>query len=189
MRMNISVPDQLAEQVRELELPISSICQNALRDEVNRIRTIETADDILVYVESQQANPDPLTWPRFNPHKPTLTYKRYPVGRHWELGWVLEWEAGGVGGDPSDMFTPGEPGDPPIEWARHVMCEHDDAREGEELERIAAATGNPRLIRLVEDQNRLATAINDLLASAASSAGLEEIRQRLERLEQARTDA
>lgn len=30
MRMNISVPDKLAEQVRGLDLPISGICQKAL---------------------------------------------------------------------------------------------------------------------------------------------------------------
>jgi hypothetical protein len=32
MRMNISVPDELAAQVRELDLPISTICQHALRE-------------------------------------------------------------------------------------------------------------------------------------------------------------
>lgn len=34
MRMNISVPDELAEQVRARELPISGICQDALRKAV-----------------------------------------------------------------------------------------------------------------------------------------------------------
>lgn len=34
MRMNISVPDELAEQVRARDLPISSICQDALRKAV-----------------------------------------------------------------------------------------------------------------------------------------------------------
>lgn len=34
MRMNISVPDDLAEQVRALDLPISSICQKALNTAV-----------------------------------------------------------------------------------------------------------------------------------------------------------
>jgi hypothetical protein len=34
MRMNISVPDQLAEQVRARDLPISAICQEALRKAV-----------------------------------------------------------------------------------------------------------------------------------------------------------
>jgi post-segregation antitoxin (ccd killing protein) len=36
MRMNISVPDDLAEAVRELHLPISAICQNALREAVEK---------------------------------------------------------------------------------------------------------------------------------------------------------
>lgn len=31
MRMNISVPDDLAEQARARKLPISAICQDALR--------------------------------------------------------------------------------------------------------------------------------------------------------------
>lgn len=34
MRLNISVPDDLAEQVRAHDLPISAICQTALRNEV-----------------------------------------------------------------------------------------------------------------------------------------------------------
>jgi hypothetical protein len=38
MRMNISVPDDLAEQVRARDLPISSICQDALR------QALETAE-------------------------------------------------------------------------------------------------------------------------------------------------
>ena len=41
MRMNISVPDQLAEEVRQHDIAISAVCQRALRDEVARLRTIE----------------------------------------------------------------------------------------------------------------------------------------------------
>jgi Post-segregation antitoxin CcdA len=37
MRMNISVPDDLAAAVRELDLPISAVCQAALRAEVDNI--------------------------------------------------------------------------------------------------------------------------------------------------------
>jgi hypothetical protein len=37
MRMNISVPDDLAAAVRELDLPISAICQAALRAEVDNL--------------------------------------------------------------------------------------------------------------------------------------------------------
>ncbi len=36
MRMNISVPDDLGAAVRELKLPISAICRNALRAEVDK---------------------------------------------------------------------------------------------------------------------------------------------------------
>ena len=35
MRVNISVPDDLAAAVRELKLPVSAICQSALRQEVS----------------------------------------------------------------------------------------------------------------------------------------------------------
>lgn len=38
MRMNISVPDQLAEEVRQRDISISAVCQRALRDEVARLR-------------------------------------------------------------------------------------------------------------------------------------------------------
>ena len=38
MRMNISVPDDLAVQVRMQSLPVSAICQRALREEVDRAR-------------------------------------------------------------------------------------------------------------------------------------------------------
>jgi hypothetical protein len=37
MRMNISVPDDLAEQVRKRDLPISAICQRALREEISKL--------------------------------------------------------------------------------------------------------------------------------------------------------
>lgn len=43
MRMNISVPDELAEQVRAHDLPISAICQEALRKAVERARLQEKA--------------------------------------------------------------------------------------------------------------------------------------------------
>jgi hypothetical protein len=36
--MNISVPDDLAQQVRELDIPISHVCQQALRSEVLRVK-------------------------------------------------------------------------------------------------------------------------------------------------------
>src|ERR1700761_9091529 len=49
---------------------------------------IEYVDDILVYVESEQADPDPTTWPGFDPGKPMLTYKRHHIGGRWELRWV-----------------------------------------------------------------------------------------------------
>lgn len=41
MRMNISVPDELAEQVRARDLPISAICQDALRRAVEQAQKKE----------------------------------------------------------------------------------------------------------------------------------------------------
>jgi post-segregation antitoxin (ccd killing protein) len=38
MRMNISVPDDLAKEVRDLDIPISRICQQALDREVRRVK-------------------------------------------------------------------------------------------------------------------------------------------------------
>jgi hypothetical protein len=35
-RMNISVPDALAEDARRLGVPVSAVCQRALREEVSR---------------------------------------------------------------------------------------------------------------------------------------------------------
>lgn len=47
MRMNISVPDDLAEQVRALDLPISGICQRALGEAVTAAeRRAKFADDL-----------------------------------------------------------------------------------------------------------------------------------------------
>ncbi len=48
MRMTISVPDELGEQIRELGLPISSICQKGLRTAVENA----TADNELIKVET-----------------------------------------------------------------------------------------------------------------------------------------
>lgn len=139
--MNISMPDTLAEQVRERNVPISAVCQRALRDEVHRLRLIEEADDIQVYIESEQADPDPNTWPEFEPGKPTLTYKPYPVGRHLELGWVLEYEAGyEIGSGPADYFIPGDPDKPPIERAREHL-----SQVRRDMEEITVEVGDPNL--------------------------------------------
>jgi hypothetical protein len=142
MRMNISVPDELAEQVRLRDIPISAICQRALRDEVDRLRRIEDADDILVYVESQQPDPDPGMWPGYDPAKPRLIYQRYQVGRRWELGWVLTYEEGD---NPNDVFTSGDPGDPPIEWARGVVRAAAEERDRDHMGPITVEVGDPAL--------------------------------------------
>jgi hypothetical protein len=43
MRMNISVPDALADEVRRRDIPISAICQRALQEEVDRLDAAEHA--------------------------------------------------------------------------------------------------------------------------------------------------
>jgi len=43
-RVNVYLPDDLAQQVRRVELPISSICQQALREELDKMTT--TQDEI-----------------------------------------------------------------------------------------------------------------------------------------------
>jgi hypothetical protein len=146
MRMNISVPDTLAEEVRRREVPISAICQRALRDEVARLRELESVNDILVYVESEQADPDPTTWLGFDEGKPMLTYKRWPVGGRLELLWVLEYEEGDEPGNPTDQITPGSPDAPPIEWARNVVREAARSREiARGMEKITVDVGEPSL--------------------------------------------
>ncbi len=100
MRLSVSLPDALAEEVRRRDIAISAVCQHALREEVKRLRTIEDAGDILVYVESEQAELDRMTWPGYDSGKPMLTYKRHLVGFQWELGWVLEYEDGDEYGVP-----------------------------------------------------------------------------------------
>ena len=106
MRMNISVPDDLAEAVRGLQLPVSAICQNALREEVERFMAVVSPDS---------------------------------------------------------------------------------ASEGEELVRLAADTGNPELMRLIGDQNRMAAGINRLLANSRRQAEqVAELRELVERMERRR---
>ena len=146
MRMNISVPDALAEEVRRRDIAISAVCQRALRDEVSRLRVIEDADDILVYVENEQDDIDPTTWPGFDWGKPILTYKRYPVGPHWELGWVLEYEDGDEqNSNPVGYFIGGEsmglgPNSPPIHAARERI-----RQVSRDMEEITVDVGKPTL--------------------------------------------
>lgn len=58
MRMNISVPDDLAEQVRARDLPISSICQDALRQAVElaekKERTMTNLDAVVERLRGTQ---------------------------------------------------------------------------------------------------------------------------------------
>lgn len=46
MRMNISVPDDLAEQVRALDLPISAVCQQALSTAVREAKFTGALDKV-----------------------------------------------------------------------------------------------------------------------------------------------
>lgn len=146
MRLNVFLPDALAEEVRRRDIAISAVCQHALREEVSRLRMIEDADDILVYVESEQAELDRTTWPGYDSGKPMLTYKRHLVGGQWELGWVLEHEDGDeYAGPPPGLFIGGEsmglgPGSPPIEAAREYI-----RKASRDMEQITVDIGEPRL--------------------------------------------
>jgi len=46
--INVDLPDDLAVQVRRRELPVSAICQRALRAEISHLQTIEQAVGIIV---------------------------------------------------------------------------------------------------------------------------------------------
>ena len=143
---NISLPDALAEEVRRRDIAISAVCQHALREEVKRLRMIEDADDILVHVESEQAELDLTTWPGYDSGKPMLTYKRHLVSPQWELGWVLEYEDGDeYGVPPPGYFIGGEsmglgPGSPPIEAAREYI-----RKVSRDMGEITVDIGEPRL--------------------------------------------
>ncbi len=103
MRMNISVPDAMAEQVRRRNMPISAICQRALREELAQLQAVESATDIQVYSGPAYPDPDPATWPNYDPALPHLVYGRHPV--HGE-GWTLDHAGSDVRG-----FFPGGSGD------------------------------------------------------------------------------
>jgi hypothetical protein len=113
MRINISVPDALAEEVRRRDIPVSAVCQRALREAVGSARAAEEADDILVWVEGDDPGPGSAAG------KPTLTYKYWPVGKSTQLVWVLEYEEAPEG--PLTMISGGTAAEPPIDWARELL--------------------------------------------------------------------
>ncbi len=81
---------------------------------------------------------------------PLLVYQRYPVDRRLQLGWVLTYGEGEEPGyNPNEEFTPGDAGDPPIEWARGVVRSAAEGRERErrlgEMEEITVEVGEPVL--------------------------------------------
>jgi hypothetical protein len=49
-KINVDLPEELAKQVRARELPVSAICQRALRAEISHLQTIEQAVGIIVQV-------------------------------------------------------------------------------------------------------------------------------------------
>jgi hypothetical protein len=138
MRMNISVPDTLADEVRKRDVPISAICQRALREEVSRMQIIERTEDILIYVEDDQPDPDPRTWPGFDPAKPHMVYGRHP---EHVPGWTLYYEQGARPEDnPVDYFIGLRVTqvDHALMRAREVLVR---AREG--MEKITVEVGEP----------------------------------------------
>jgi hypothetical protein len=49
-KINIDVPDDLAEQIRAQNLSVSAICQRALRAEISHLQMIEQAVGIIIQV-------------------------------------------------------------------------------------------------------------------------------------------
>jgi hypothetical protein len=49
-KINVDLPEELAHQVRARDLPVSAICQRALRAEISHLQTIEQAVGIIVQV-------------------------------------------------------------------------------------------------------------------------------------------
>ena len=142
--MNISVPDELAEQVRQRDLPISAICQRALRDELARLQAVERTDDIqIVYLADLNIDPDPSTWPggfeAFDATKPHLVY-----GRHHEHGggWTLWYQDGDE--NMTDHFIPGVVEDvfPALRQARGWLQLVDGERQ---MVKITVDVGDPSL--------------------------------------------
>lgn len=142
MRMNISVPDTLAEEVRRRDVPISAVCQRALRDEVARLKAMDDATDILVYVESEQADPDPTTWPGFDAGMPHLIYGRHPAHG---LGWALYYERGAEAGDNPDDHFIGGGGPDDVEWALSNARSWLSLVATEDMEEIKVEVGEPVL--------------------------------------------
>jgi post-segregation antitoxin (ccd killing protein) len=44
-KVSVYLPDDLAKEVRSLEIPLSPVCQRALREEVARMRVMTSIDD------------------------------------------------------------------------------------------------------------------------------------------------
>ncbi|MEV7802322.1 type II toxin-antitoxin system CcdA family antitoxin [Microbispora sp. NPDC088329] len=75
--MNISVPEELAEQVRAYDLPISGICQDALGEAVRRARLEEKVmDGIEAVAERLQAT------------LPEIVRKKYEQGYDVGVRWA-----------------------------------------------------------------------------------------------------
>ena len=49
-KINIDLPDELATQVKARQLPVSAICQRALRAEISHLQTVDQAVGIIVRV-------------------------------------------------------------------------------------------------------------------------------------------
>jgi hypothetical protein len=80
VRLNISVPDDLAEQVRAHDLPISAICQTALRSEVELAKKKEQImTDLDVVVDRLRGTQD------------EARKRHYDEGRALGVLWAKTW--------------------------------------------------------------------------------------------------
>jgi hypothetical protein len=141
MRMNISVPDALAEQVRQHDLPVSAICQRALREELAQLQAIERAGDIQVArVADMHLDPDPANWPEIDQSKTHLFYGRNPEhGDGWTLWYHLD-----ESDTMTDHFIPGGAND--VEWALRQARTWLRLVHGEQrMTKITVSVGEPLL--------------------------------------------
>lgn len=80
MRMNISVPDELADQVRARDLPISSICQDALR------KAVDAAEKKEQIMSNMQAVIERLRGTQDDEKKAA-----FDAGRELGITWAKDW--------------------------------------------------------------------------------------------------
>jgi hypothetical protein len=130
---------QQAEQYAQLtRQSVSLVVAEALRCYVPQ--------DILIYIAADQDDPDPMTWPGYDPGKPHVVYGRHP---EHGMGWTLYYSAGpGESAGVDDHFIPGDRAD--VAWVVSRAREHLTlirGGAGEGADEIRVEVGDPPLTR------------------------------------------